>query len=47
MGEHPEDEEDLYEEELEVRFSVAVGDSSVMGKLPGLRVLGVGTVTLR
>lgn len=41
MGEHPEDEEDLYEEEMEVRF--LVGSSwgcGVTGRLPGLQMLG-------
>lgn len=47
MGEHPEDEEDFYEEEIEVRFSVALGASSVIGRSPGLQVLQEGMVRLR
>lgn len=47
MGEHPEDEEDLYEEEIEVRFSVALGASSVIGRFSGLQVLLVSMVRLR
>jgi hypothetical protein len=47
MGEHPEDEEDLYEEEIEVRFSIALGASSVIGRFSGLRVLWVGLLRLR
>lgn len=47
MGEHPEDEEDLYDEEIEVRFSVALGTSSVTGRSPELQVLQVGRKRLR
>lgn len=47
MGEHPEDEEDLYEEEIEVRFSIALGASSVIGRFSGLQVLWVGLLRLR
>ena len=41
------DEEDLYEEEIEVRFSIALGASSVIGRFSGLRVLWVGLLRLR